>query len=70
VTNIAVVHQGVEQCPDSCTITVLHGVDILFNRVRVKTGMPLLANDTLIVLILGVWNATIPLESSTPCIIV
>jgi hypothetical protein len=70
VISRAVVHQGVEEAPDSCTVTASHGVDVLFNRVTIKTGVPLLVDNTLIVLVLGVQNATIPRESCTTFIIV
>jgi hypothetical protein len=70
VIGTMVIHQVVEESPDDCTVTASHGIDVLFDRVRRKTSMGLLGDDTLVIIILGVQNATIPRKTLTKFIVV
>jgi hypothetical protein len=60
VIGTMVIHQAVKECPEDCTITASHGIDVLFERVRRITSMLLLVDYTLVILVLGVQNTTIP----------
>jgi hypothetical protein len=65
VIDTTVFHQAVKECPEDCTVTVSHGIDVLFDGVRIITSMLLLVDYTLVVLVLGVQNTTIPCKILT-----
>jgi hypothetical protein len=62
---VTLFHQVVKECLDDFTIAASHGIDVLFDRVRIITSMILLGDNTLVIVVLRVQNATIPRKTST-----